>query len=224
MTDCKDCGQDIYRVKGWAQGYCKSCYDRHIRNGTITTREIAPKGFYDGKYCEVEGCEEPVKYKGFCKKHYKRQWRHGNPNVTMNNMSGGVCQVEGCDRPRKSANGYCAMHWTRVYRHNREHRIKGEAGSGVINAGGYRMLTINKTRIYEHTLVVERALGRPLPPNAVVHHMNSEPADNKTPFNLIVCPSQDYHLLLHRRMKVYESAVAFGLSKEERTKALARVV
>lgn len=56
----------------------------------------------------------------------------------------------------------------------------------------------------EHILVAEKALGKKLPVDAVVHHMNKDPADNFTPFNLIVCPDQAYHMLIHRRMRDYE--------------------
>jgi hypothetical protein len=161
---------------------------------------VPPPNPLKGQKCFVE-CDELILYKQFCAKHYKRQWRHGNPNVTLLNMSGGKCKVEGCDRPRKHSDGYCAMHWHRLYRHGREHRIVAESGEGTINAGGYRLLTINGQRVYEHVLLAEKALGKPLPAKAVVHHMNGKPADNHTYFNLVICPNQDYHLLLHRRAK-----------------------
>jgi hypothetical protein len=53
---------------------------------------------------------------------------------------------------------------------------------------------------YEHIVLAEKALGRPLPQGAVVHH-TLEPWDNHGPFKLVICPSQAYHKLLHRRMK-----------------------
>lgn len=68
------------------------------------------------------------------------------------------------------------------------------------------MITIEGRRVYEHIYLAEKALGKPLPKGAIVHHMNENPADNFTPFNLVICPDQAYHLLLHRRAKALETA------------------
>lgn len=71
-----------------------------------------------------------------------------------------------------------------------------------INVGsGYVMVKKDGKLTYEHIVLAEKALGKPLPKGAIVHHMNEDREDNHTPFNLIVCPSQEYHLLLHKRMK-----------------------
>lgn len=43
-------------------------------------------------------------------------------------------------------------------------------------------------------MIAERALGRPLPVDAVVHHHSDT--------QLVICPSQTYHMELHRRMRV----------------------
>jgi hypothetical protein len=68
----------------------------------------------------------------------------------------------------------------------------------------------------EHVLFAERALGRELPDGAVVHHVNGDPAANKTPWNLVLCPDQDYHLLLHRRAQAlgYEPLGGFKRAKK----------
>jgi hypothetical protein len=153
------------------------------------------------KICSVGGCIVPAKYKGLCGKHYKRQWRHGDPNKTLLNMDGGFCKVKDCYRDRRTIEGYCTMHHLRVARYGREHRIKTEDGLGGLDSNGYYVRTVDGVRVYEHILLAERALGKPLPPKAVVHHMNGDKADNYTPFNLVICPDQAYHLLLHRRMK-----------------------
>lgn len=52
----------------------------------------------------------------------------------------------------------------------------------------------------QHVVVAERALGRPLPKGAVVHHVD-ENRHNNVPSNLVICPSQEYHQLLHMRMR-----------------------
>ena len=62
-----------------------------------------------------------------------------------------------------------------------------------------------KKYVREQILVAEMALGKPLPVGAVVHHANGITADNSS-HNLVICENQEYHLLLHRRMR----AIAAG--------------
>jgi hypothetical protein len=62
----------------------------------------------------------------------------------------------------------------------------------------YVRRTQSHSRRFEHVRIAERALGRPLPPGAVVHHLNLDGLDNR-PENLVICPSQKYHALLHIR-------------------------
>lgn len=51
-----------------------------------------------------------------------------------------------------------------------------------------------------HVLVAEKALGKPLPKEGVVHHVDEDPSNNN-PGNLVICESQSYHFLLHSRKK-----------------------
>jgi hypothetical protein len=51
--------------------------------------------------------------------------------------------------------------------------------------------------VYEHILLAEKALGKPLPPKAIVHHANG----SKNYGLLVICPNQKYHALLHYRMR-----------------------
>jgi len=79
------------------------------------------------------------------------------------------------------------------------HNAKGENNPGwrgrafYTNARGYRMNGAGK---FEHILIAERVLGRVLPPNAVVHHVDHNGTNNSNS-NLVICESQGYHLLLH---------------------------
>mgnify|MGYP001213340056 CR=1 FL=1 len=55
-----------------------------------------------------------------------------------------------------------------------------------------------KGYVYAHVLVVEKTLGKYLPPNVVIHHVDNNPRNNNAS-NLVVCENQQYHMLLHRR-------------------------
>lgn len=50
----------------------------------------------------------------------------------------------------------------------------------------------------EHLVVAAAALGKPVPPEAVVHHVNGVKDDNR-PENLVICEDRAYHALLHVR-------------------------
>ena len=55
-----------------------------------------------------------------------------------------------------------------------------------------------------HIVLAEKALGRKLPKGAQVHHWD-ENKRNNDPSNLVICPNQTYHKLLHRRMDSYNA-------------------
>lgn len=152
--------------------------------------------------CEVEGCTLPVKYKNMCGLHYKRWWRHGDPlhAETRRYDAQSVCATEDCNgRPRSK--GLCNGCRVRLYRKGHTGRDRARNGEGrPQTSAGYILLNIGGRRVYEHIHVAECALGKPLPPGAIVHHVNGIPWDNR-PENLVVCPDQAYHLLLHRRQK-----------------------
>lgn len=52
----------------------------------------------------------------------------------------------------------------------------------------------------EHQVIAERALGKPLPLGAHVHHIDGNPLNNANN-NLVICQDATYHKLLHRRQK-----------------------
>lgn len=53
-----------------------------------------------------------------------------------------------------------------------------------------------------HQVRAERALGRPLPKGAQVHHLDGSTSDDAP---LVICPDQKYHSLLHARARVIQA-------------------
>ncbi len=58
--------------------------------------------------------------------------------------------------------------------------------------------------VYEHVLIVEQALGKPIPKGAQVHHVDGNKANNQRG-NLVLCQDIAYHKLLHARMRVRDA-------------------
>lgn len=106
----------------------------------------------------------------------------------------------------KSCECGCGGHTTLATRtYTRERIRKGEyrrflPGHNRRLVGAKRYPTVGTHRhVYAHRARAERALGKPLPAGAQVHHADgSKSADAP----LVICQDQWYHALLHARLKV----------------------
>jgi hypothetical protein len=63
----------------------------------------------------------------------------------------------------------------------------------------YRQVVSNGVRTLLHRERAEKALGRSLPAGVVVHHADGSKRDDAP---LVICQDEQYHKLLHRRMRV----------------------
>lgn len=62
--------------------------------------------------------------------------------------------------------------------------------------------TVAGVRKRRHTIIAELALGRELRGSEEVHHVD-ENEENDDPSNLVICPSTEYHQLLHMRTRAW---------------------
>lgn len=65
--------------------------------------------------CKIEGCDGPVKTRGWCQAHYARWLRTGDtgPADVVRRSPGRACSVAGCSR-KHQGRGYCDGHLRRV--------------------------------------------------------------------------------------------------------------
>ena len=129
-------------------------------------------------------------------------YRNGRPYVK--------CVTIDCTELTSSKHGLCTTHYKQRWYLNSVGRTelieRPSQERWIHSVSGYVMIKVNGELVYEHRVLAEKALGKKLPPEAIVHHTGN-PDDNHGAFKLVICPNQDYHLLLHRRMKElgYES-------------------
>ena len=110
------------------------------------------------------------------------------------------CLIDGCESPSYKW-GMCSLHQQRAKKYGDPMYTKNRtSGSGSLRNDGYIMHETDGKRVLEHVRVAEKALGKPLPKGAVVHHVD-ENRSNNDPSNLVICPSHSYHALLHKRMR-----------------------
>ncbi len=57
------------------------------------------------------------------------------------------------------------------------------------------------TRRLEHIAIAEKALGKPLPIGAIVHH-HDEVKTHNVNTNLVICQDRGYHSHIHKRMRI----------------------
>jgi len=67
----------------------------------------------------------------------------------------------------------------------------------------YREIYRDGQRIRVHRIRAEKALGYPLPPNAVIHHPDRDIWNPNA--RLVICESQAYHRLLHARERLVKA-------------------
>lgn len=82
---------------------------------------------------------------------------------------------------------------------------------GRCKAGQGYIKILNKTHprairgyVPEQILIVEKAIGKYLPPKSLVHHWNEKRDDNRNQ-NLLACNDENYHRLIHKRMRSFRA-------------------
>lgn len=100
---------------------------------------------------------------------------------------------------------FLAGHYAKTKDYNMENNPHWKGGE-YINDAGYVMVydhghprACSNGYVREHIIILEKALGRPLPEKAQCHHYG-DVSDNTM---LVLCEDQAYHKFLHMRQEAY---------------------
>jgi hypothetical protein len=145
--------------------------------------------------CSIDGCENPVKGRGWCRVHYLRWYKTGNPLTIRPGRWEGyerpTCSVTDCDGPAH-ARGFCTIHFPRYRRHGdplagrrmnvtgtEEERFWAQTDRRSPDecwpwrfgrfATGYAQFTSDSGLTYGHRWVYERYVA-PIPDGLVIDH------------------------------------------------------
>lgn len=132
--------------------------------------------------------------------------KHQGPNPS------GLCLC-GCGRKTSIAKANNIRYgYIKGQPHNfiQNHKPTGERsfnwkGGRVDDHSAYVRVRIPGRYIREHVFLAEKALGKALPPKAVVHH--------HTPDQIVLCQDTTYHHLLHKRQRALKACGHAGWRK-----------
>lgn len=110
-----------------------------------------------------------------------------------------ICKFKDCLKSAYWKKGgkrdWCSTHYRRWQRYKNPSILKNAPdGEGCIFRG-YKIITINGRRIFEHRHIMEKYLGRKLNPREIIHHINGNGLDNKIE-NLKIM-TQNKHASIH---------------------------
>lgn len=108
---CKECNEPFTGRPD--NEYCsKPCKMKwHRKFGSYSDRACHEKGF-----CVVEGCGSGQLYNGLCRKHYLRNYRHGDPEGGLPEEAP-ICSRDDCDDVAGRVSGLCPRHYHNEYYH-----------------------------------------------------------------------------------------------------------
>ena len=191
------CGVDGCERAQYSRGVCATHYNRNRKGELDWDRPIAPRGKIEGE-CSFRLCSNPAHALGFCQTHYA-QSRKGKPLYHVPPRAGRprICTAPGCTDEVKSLD-LCDLHYSRqragidfdlpIKSHARTmdqldvwREMTYRDSDGYVYVTRYANPNREDPRVreFQHRIVMEESLGRPLTKDESVHHKNGIRDDNR---------------------------------------------
>ena len=175
--------------------------------GRLTVLSYAGAKPRDGAYwlCQC-ACGKTVVVRGRC----LRRGQQSCGCLARENMASRMKLMVGENNPNWGKRGEGTSMWGRtgekhpMWGRRREKSPKWTGGNHITRMGYVRILdhahhrSDDRGYVFEHIVVMENMIDRPLASNEVVHHCNGDKSDNR-PYNLRLFSSQGTHVAYHKR-------------------------
>lgn len=114
---------------------------------------------------------------------------------------------------KRSKRNFCSL---KCYYEKNTHTSHSGYKGGSISESGYKVIYVDKVKIFEHRHVVECHLGRKLTEDEIIHHINEDKLDNRIE-NLLVTSRLkhgNFHLL-KKWARNYDYCVCCGSNERK---------
>ncbi len=194
---CTHCGKEIARKvhPNTKQPFCNTlCYGEWQRGKSFAIQDKAER---PKKVCCVDGCGAVHFGRGYCRKHYISLHYAPPQNPPKERREPRLCRCLHCGVDfvaRHESPKFCSIACASAARKK-----------PFILKKGYKKLLIpshpradKKGYVFEHIVVMEAIIGRPLSRGEEIHHKDFN-RQNNAPDNLQLCASHAEHMKYHAR-------------------------
>lgn len=134
--------------------------------------------------CSIDGCYKPSHSRGWCRGHYMKWWKHGDPHISKPRKKRSRCSVDGCENLTQ-AWGRCPKHYERMKKYGSDELpeeppfldyILSRCEIGICwsfespRADGYGKVTRDGRQYLVHRAVWEELVG-PIPDGMDIDHL-----------------------------------------------------
>ena len=173
-------------VRNTKRVFCSSvCYGKWQRSKTFSEQGKARPV----RTCSVGDCGKIHFGRGFCRRHYMESTRRKPKRINKNHFDH-ACSFCGLGfTDRRESSKFCSA---RCFGASIKKSFIVKKGYKKVLVPGHHRAD-KKGYVFDHVLVLEAAIGRPLRIGEVTHHIDGNKLNN-APSNLALCKSQTEHM------------------------------